>query len=326
MDPATTACAAFPSLRRDSMISQRAVAMAAFQQKAEAAKTVPEPTSSGLLSARELAMRNLSRKSGATSSPSKGVAGALKSLGVEQSAEKVIPNWKMTAAQKNAAAARAEIRGSVTLASARVAFQAAAAFQAATSAAATASPRPALTATTTPSPASSSQWPALKAEASAPAVASASATVVGGGAKEVEELVNHDLDLLIEGLKRLGTKEVDGSIVAPFAKLVDDESLEQQLESLVGTLKAGRRRGVLDWKGQMLLKGPHDSEPIKLVAEAQPATPAAPEVAAERMSAPALELETGAPVAAEPDAEGNILFKVSPADEKSGEVEQPELK
>ena len=105
---------------------------------------------------------------------------------------------------------------------------------------------------------------------------------------------------------------------------MDDESLEQQLESLVGTLKAGRRRGVLDWKGQMLLKGLHDSEPIKLVAEAQPAAPAAPEVAAARVSAPALELETGALVASEPDAEGNIQFKVSPADEKSGEVEQPD--
>ena len=41
----------------------------------------------------------------------------------------------------------------------------------------------------------------------------------------------------------------------------------------VGTLKAGRRRGVLEWQGQMLLKGPHDNERIKLVA-VKPEAPA----------------------------------------------------
>lgn len=38
-----------------------------------------------------------------------------------------------------------------------------------------------------------------------------------------------------------------------------------QLESLVGTLKAARKRGVIDWKGQMLLKGTHDAVVIKLL-------------------------------------------------------------
>jgi len=49
---------------------------------------------------------------------------------------------------------------------------------------------------------------------------------------------------------------------------MDDEELEQQLESLVGTLKAGRKRGLLQWEGQILLKGPHDAVPIKYVGQA----------------------------------------------------------
>ncbi len=43
-----------------------------------------------------------------------------------------------------------------------------------------------------------------------------------------------------------------------------DEVLEQQLESLVGTLKAARKRGVIDFQGQMLLQGAHDNVDIIL--------------------------------------------------------------
>ena len=43
----------------------------------------------------------------------------------------------------------------------------------------------------------------------------------------------------------------------------------------MGTLKAGRKRGVLQWTGQMLLKGPHDNEVIRYVGEATATVPAA---------------------------------------------------
>jgi hypothetical protein len=33
----------------------------------------------------------------------------------------------------------------------------------------------------------------------------------------------------------------------------------------VGTLKAASKRGAIDWKGQMLLKGTHDAVVIKLL-------------------------------------------------------------
>ena len=82
---------------------------------------------------------------------------------------------------------------------------------------------------------------------------------------EVTEVVERDLALLIAAFPRLGTTNADGSISTTFGRVVDDEELEQQLESLVGTLKAGRKRGLLAWEGQILLKGPHDGVPVKYV-------------------------------------------------------------
>jgi hypothetical protein len=43
-----------------------------------------------------------------------------------------------------------------------------------------------------------------------------------------------------------------------------DEILEQQLESLVGTLKAAKKRGIISFEGQMLLQGAHDKVVITL--------------------------------------------------------------
>ena len=274
--------------------TQRAAAMAAFQQKAEEANKEPESASStGQLSARELAMRNLGRKGVTATSggpaTGKGVAGALKNLGIDEGAAtaKVVPNWKQTSGQKNAAAARAEIKGSGA-ASARDLFKGMQ--QTTDTAASPAAPagRPWAKSSPNPSPHTSFAAASVPKPTAASTPVAASASAAGGGANEAAELVDHDLNLLIEGLKRLGSKEPDGSVVALFVKLVDDEILEQQLESLVGTLKAGRRRGVLEWKGQMLLKGPHDNEPIKLVSTATAAPAAAtPEPAAVVEATPA---------------------------------------
>ena len=43
-----------------------------------------------------------------------------------------------------------------------------------------------------------------------------------------------------------------------FGDLFDDDDVCQYYEALVGTLKAAKKRGLIDYKGQMLLKGPHD--------------------------------------------------------------------
>ena len=42
------------------------------------------------------------------------------------------------------------------------------------------------------------------------------------------------------------------------AQIFKDEVLEQQLESLVGTMKAAKKRGIIAFEGQMLLQGAHD--------------------------------------------------------------------
>lgn len=68
--------------------------------------------------------------------------------------------------------------------------------------------------------------------------------------KEVEEL---KLDIA-----RLGVDDGSGKYVVKFGKLFDDPKVEQFYEALLGTLKAAKKRGVIDFKGQMLLKGAHD--------------------------------------------------------------------
>ncbi|CAM9619689.1 unnamed protein product [Hapterophycus canaliculatus] len=50
-----------------------------------------------------------------------------------------------------------------------------------------------------------------------------------------------------------------------FGKLFDDEEGQQFFEAIVGTLRAAKKRGVVDFKGQMLLKGAHDDVIITLL-------------------------------------------------------------
>jgi len=161
------------------------------------------------------------------------------------------------------------------------------------------------------------------------AASAASACVMGANTAEAAEGVEKDLALLIAAFPRLGTANPDGSISTTFGKVIDDDELEQQLESLVGTLKAGRKRGVLEWEGQMLLKGPHDAVPIEYVGGAKPAaaeaaiepavvepaaveepTPPPPEPAAEptaMASPPAAEPEVVVPAPAQSDGTDDFV-------------------
>eukprot|EP00042_Codosiga_hollandica_P012202 m.27370 g.27370 ORF g.27370 m.27370 type:complete len:83 (-) comp39734_c0_seq1:9-257(-) len=78
--------------------------------------------------------------------------------------------------------------------------------------------------------------------------------------------VDHEVGLLVQCIKRIGTQQGDGSTTTTFGTIFLDEVLEQQLESLVGTMKAARKRGVIDFEGQMLLKGAHDAVVVTLKA------------------------------------------------------------
>ena len=82
------------------------------------------------------------------------------------------------------------------------------------------------------------------------------------------------------------------------------KQVEQYYEALLGTLKAAKKRGVVDFKGQMLLKGAHDDvDIILLIAPGDAAAPPPPtaELAAASIStksAPAKLAPKPAPAAA----------------------------
>jgi hypothetical protein len=76
--------------------------------------------------------------------------------------------------------------------------------------------------------------------------------------------VDHEIELLVTALKRIAELQPDGTYKTTFIKIFKDEILEQQLESLVGTMKAAKKKGIIDFPGQMLLQGAHDNVEIIL--------------------------------------------------------------
>jgi len=49
-----------------------------------------------------------------------------------------------------------------------------------------------------------------------------------------------------------------------FGELFDDEEVTNYYEALVGTLRAAKKRGLITYKGQMLLKGMSDGVMISI--------------------------------------------------------------
>eukprot|EP01006_Ploeotia_vitrea_P050991 TRINITY_DN67517_c2_g11_i2.p2 TRINITY_DN67517_c2_g11~~TRINITY_DN67517_c2_g11_i2.p2 ORF type:complete len:101 (-),score=13.83 TRINITY_DN67517_c2_g11_i2:256-528(-) len=72
---------------------------------------------------------------------------------------------------------------------------------------------------------------------------------------------------LIKDINRLGSKNADGKASVKFGVLFDDEQGQQFYEAIVGTLKAAKKRGMVEFKGQMLLKGAHDDVDIIALVE-----------------------------------------------------------
>ena len=70
--------------------------------------------------------------------------------------------------------------------------------------------------------------------------------------------MDEEVEQLKKDLVRLGRGNANGQYVVLFGTLFDDPKVEQFYEALLGTLKAAKKRGVVDFKGQMLLKGAHD--------------------------------------------------------------------
>ena len=76
--------------------------------------------------------------------------------------------------------------------------------------------------------------------------------------------VEHEVELLIEEIKRLGSPNASGKISVTFGVLFRDDKCANLFEALVGTLRAAKRKKIITYEGQLLLQGVHDDVEIVL--------------------------------------------------------------
>lgn len=89
--------------------------------------------------------------------------------------------------------------------------------------------------------------------------ASATAKPAAGGSYSVDGEVQH----LVDFIKKLGSDQ-GGKTVVTFGTLFQDDDVANTLESLAGTLKAAKKRGLISYGPELLLQGASDNEPITL--------------------------------------------------------------
>ena len=77
--------------------------------------------------------------------------------------------------------------------------------------------------------------------------------------------VDHEVSLLVEELKRLGTPNSEGKISVTFGVLFKDDKCANLFEALVGTLRAAKRKKIIKYDGELLLQGVHDNVEIILL-------------------------------------------------------------
>ncbi|KAG8735496.1 hypothetical protein FRC10_010458 [Ceratobasidium sp. 414] len=82
--------------------------------------------------------------------------------------------------------------------------------------------------------------------------------------------IDEEVEQLKKEIKRLGKKPADGQpgiVVVKFGVLVRDDRCSNIFEALVGTLRAAKRKKVVDFQGQMLLQGAHDDVDVVLLQD-----------------------------------------------------------
>merc|ERR1719471_602107 len=82
-----------------------------------------------------------------------------------------------------------------------------------------------------------------------------------------QEKVNEEVQELKKYIRRLGNKNDKGQYEVTFGVLFDDDEGQQYFEAIVGTLKSAKKRKIITFKGQMLLKGAHDDVVITLLVD-----------------------------------------------------------
>jgi hypothetical protein len=68
---------------------------------------------------------------------------------------------------------------------------------------------------------------------------------------------------LLADIRRIGEP---GEPHVLFGELFDDDAVANYYEALVGTLKTAKKRGLIEFKGQMLLKGVNDKVKITIIS------------------------------------------------------------
>eukprot|EP01096_Ripella_sp_DP13-Kostka_P006794 TRINITY_DN244_c0_g1_i1.p1 TRINITY_DN244_c0_g1~~TRINITY_DN244_c0_g1_i1.p1 ORF type:complete len:108 (-),score=58.35 TRINITY_DN244_c0_g1_i1:220-510(-) len=77
--------------------------------------------------------------------------------------------------------------------------------------------------------------------------------------------VDHEVKLVQYHIARVGKKQADGTYTVTFGDFFNDGEVEQTFESLVGSLKAAKRRNIIKFDGQMLLMPVHKDVLITLI-------------------------------------------------------------
>ena len=78
----------------------------------------------------------------------------------------------------------------------------------------------------------------------------------------MQKRINTEINQLVNDIQRI---EPQGESWCTFGKLFTDTAVEQYYEALVNTLKSAKRRGIVAFKGQFLLKGMHDHVIVSVV-------------------------------------------------------------
>ncbi|CAG5928369.1 costars family protein ABRACL isoform 1-T2 [Menidia menidia] len=79
--------------------------------------------------------------------------------------------------------------------------------------------------------------------------------------------VPHEIGLLVEEMQRLGSKNANGQTSVKFGVLFNDDRCANIFEALVGTLRAAKKKKVVDFQGELLLQGVHDNVEIVLLQD-----------------------------------------------------------
>lgn len=84
-------------------------------------------------------------------------------------------------------------------------------------------------------------------------------------ADDHQQRLDEEVEQLRKDIMRIGKQDESGNWIVKFGTLFDDEEVTQYYEALVGTLRTAKKRGVVKFPGQMLLKGAHDNVDITLI-------------------------------------------------------------